>query len=146
MSNTDKNLAIIDRYEEAFFRLHGKAISVVASGSGWYKLEHVGDYMYGGSVKRYRLSEIEIMNGRIDKAITEAEAAAEREGFVIFVIPPRGEKHANMKNYYLTEDDGWFTDKSDSSVKVFELASTASDVVNEINKKFPFTYAAIEPF
>ncbi len=145
MNNTEKNLAIIDRYEEAFFRLHRNPITVVATGSGWYKLERTGD-MYNNSVKRYRLSEIEIMSGRIEKSIIEAEAAAKREGFVVMVIPPRGEKHANLKNNYLTEDDGWFTDKDEPSIRVFELASVASDVVNEINKRFPFTYAVIEPF
>ncbi len=145
MNKEDKS-KIIDRYEEAYFRANGKTISVIMTAPGWYKLERIGDPMSGSSVKRYRLAELIPMTERIEANAAEAETAAKREGFVIFVIPPRGEKHANLKNNYRTEDRKWTSDKNEPSVRVFELASDASHVVNDMNKKFPFTYAAIEPF
>lgn len=133
---------IIDRYEEAYFRANGKPISVVMTAPGWYKLERMGD----SSVKRYRLSELIPMTERIEANAAKAETAAKREGFVILVIPPRSANYRNIANSYLTEDGGWFTDKSDPSVKVFELSSEASIFANELNSKFPFKYAIIEPF
>lgn len=145
MSNAEKNLAIIDRYEELYFRRNNKPVTVHRTSPGWYTLLGEGSSPEH-SFTRYRLSEISTMSDRMEITVAELEAAAERKGFVVFIIPPRGEMHANMKNYYLTEDDGWYTDRTDSSVKVFELASVASDVVNDINRKFPFRYAALEPF
>jgi hypothetical protein len=139
---SEKARLVADRYEEAYFRANDSTISLVASGSGWYKLELVGDH----SRTRYRLSDIEEMATRLEAVAAERETAAVREGYVILAIPPRNAKNRNLKNAYLATGGKWITDKTDPAVEVYENSTTASIIANELNSRLPFEFVIIEPF
>ena len=148
MNKTDKmehERGVIDRYEELYFRRNGKPITVHSFKNGWYTLLTEGQSPEH-TVQRHRLTEIAEMANRQEKTVAEMETAAKRTGYVVIIIPPRSATYRNMTNRYLTEDDGWFHNKTDPCVKVFESARDADERAHELNGTLPFKYAIIEPF
>jgi len=144
-SLSEKARLVADRYEDLYFRRNGKTITVKCTSPGWYTLLHEGQLL-SIAFQRHRLSELEMMANRMEKMVAELETAAKREGFVILAIPPRNAKNRNVANKYLAADGVWLTDKSDPAVEVYELATTASIITNELNSRLPFEFAMIEPF
>jgi hypothetical protein len=142
MSNANEKQEIIDRYEEAYFRANGHTISVIPTGSGWYRMERVGTMHF--SAGRHRLSEIEEMGKGLEKRAADKEVAATREGFVVAATPAH--ESPNIGDWFLTEEDKWTSDIKSPNVKVYELSSDASHVAIKKNEGLPFKYVIIKPF
>lgn len=140
---SDKARQIADRYEEAYYRAHGKQIYVLFTGSGWYALGTQPDAYSTAGHRRFRLAELEEMTARVEAMARDNEAAAARKGFVVALKPPRGED--NLLDRYWAGGDNWVSHGS-PSVHVFDDPATASTVANKINEPFPFKYAVVESF
>ncbi len=145
MNKAEKDRAIIDRYEEAYFRRNGEPITVKRTSPGWYTLVHEGSDI-GQTWKRHRLSEIEIMAGRMEELADELEGAAKREGFIVKIAPPHLKRYRHMTERYYVADGNWTTDRTCPTVFVFKGSHEADSVAHEVNEGLPFMYAEIEPF
>lgn len=141
MSNAEKE-RIIERFEEAYFRANGHTISVVATGSGWYKTERVGSY----SANRHRIAELDRMAEGLEERAKKAEVSAKRTGFIVKIAPPRLERYRHMTTRYLTDSGEWTPDRTSSTVNVFDNSRAADEIAHEFNTGLPFDYAEIEPF
>lgn len=142
---SEKARLVADRYEEAYYRFNGKEISVVAVGSGWYTIKAPGTLLHN-TFKRHRLSEIEEMAKRLKAMAEEKENGAKREGYIVFISPPRTDRYRNMTVRYLNDADGWTHDRECPRVKVFDRSSEADEVARDINDGLPFKYAEVKPF
>ena len=145
MTKAEKDRAIIDRYEELYFRRNKKPITVTRTSPGWYTLLNEGSSLEH-SFTLHRLSEIATMADRMEITVAELEVATKRKGFIVKIAPPRTERDKHMTPRYYIADGDWTSDRTCPTVFVFNGSHEADSVAHELNTGLPFKYAEIEPF
>ncbi len=142
---SEKARLVADRYEDLYFRRNGKTVTVKCTSPGWYTILHEG-YSIVNSFQRHRLSEIETMSSRLEEMVAELETASKRKGFIVKIAPPLADRYKNPTCRYYVADGKWTSDRTCSSVFVFNGAHEADSVAHEVNEGLPFKYAEYEPF